>query len=126
MFQEPKLTSEVDAVLAEYAEAVEKRPVRALAFVEPTLLPTAAVDQGGGLLLSVVGAKLSEGINCESRAFTSRTKVLSRPAFSLERPVPSGGRDRHPVPERQLARAQGKDALRRQPTQRFRRRPTAM
>ncbi|KAL1454053.1 hypothetical protein WDU94_010346 [Cyamophila willieti] len=44
IFREPKKSSEVDKVLSDYAKAVEK-------------------EGGGALLLSVIGGKLSEGLN---------------------------------------------------------------
>jgi chromosome transmission fidelity protein 1 len=49
---EPKNSSEVDKILTEYASAVNQ-------------VTGTTAGAGGGLMLAVVGGKLSEGINCE-------------------------------------------------------------
>ena len=65
LFREPREASELDRVLRAYSTAIEE----SCALASPAAAAAAAAERGGGaaargaLLLSVVGGKMSEGIN---------------------------------------------------------------
>ena len=69
VFREPKLSSQLDAVLSDYAKTIRtssESGTTATTITGDSSRGTAKPTHTGAILLSVVGGKMSEGNTCEN------------------------------------------------------------